>query len=532
MNFFFRRVSSLQTRVRDVTDAGLDIEANLKKEVAHAVAAVVTTAQLVYPRNRAVECQARVAAAEAYATLGLWTDAQRHVTIALRDIEACEASLQAGVAAPLDLAASVIASSSERPDPTRSTYRRTRGGSNPMPARKNNPLNESGCLPPDVLGVTMEDVMKLSSTGKWSDGGDSDTVTLPRELVDLGMSTPQLKETQFRFTLHSPEPVMPGKVDVLPPDASQMGPGGRAAMLETYEGFGSFYRSFCSALRRQNGAVLSTRGSVNAIDSFTSDTDSMDTADGVLYGDCATASHAVQVQFWIRRLFSETYASNSPWQWLTAVCSRYCVSLGALCEYPPTKTPKPRHPQSLVTWRDVVRCLRAHKPSLSSGLEATKPSHSRLAYCDEPYGDEAPLAGKLWSFNDNVLEAYRSSGVFCDMVEEFIAGTDPEVAGATANLLEKLCNKEGFTTVPSLMHAALHCDEFAKCVLMDKFLDLLEERSALAELSVGSDAAKSCTYTRCGRNLMHDCRHQNILGQLLVTSGVLVILQVIWAVQA
>lgn len=480
----------LQTRVREVSDVGLEVEANLKKEVAHAVAAVVTTAQLVFPRNRAVECQARVAAAEAYATVGLWSDAQRHATIALKDIEACETSPEAGVAAPLDLA-STLASGSERPDPARSTYRRVRGDSKTMPPRKSNALNESGCLPPDVLGVTMEDVLKLSSTGKWSDAGDADTVTLPRELADLGMSTPQLKDTQFRLSLQSPEPIVPGKADVMPPDASQMGPGGRAAMLETYEGFGSFYRSFCSALRRQNRAVLSTRGSVNAIDSFTSDTDSIDTAGGILYGDSPSASQAVQIQYWIRRLFSETYSSNSPWQWLTAVCSRYCVSLGALCEYPPTKTPKPRHPHSLLTWRDVVRCLRAHKPSTSGGLDGSKPSHSRMAYCDEPCGDQVPLAGKFWSFNDSLLASYQSGGVFSDMVEEFIAGTDPEVAAATANLLEKLCNKEGFTTVPALLQAALHCDEFAKCVLMDKFLDLLEERSALSELSVGTEAAKN-----------------------------------------
>lgn len=50
-----------------------------------------------------------------------------------------------------------------------------------------------------------------------------------------------------------------------------------------------------------------------------------------------------------------------------------------------------------------------------------------------------PSNAGLWSFSKAVADTWRKGGVFSDLVEEFIAGTDSEVAALTAQLLEKLC---------------------------------------------------------------------------------------------
>jgi hypothetical protein len=44
-----------------------------------------------------------------------------------------------------------------------------------------------------------------------------------------------------------------------------------------------------------------------------------------------------------------------------------------------------------------------------------------------------------WSFSAACTEAWASNGAFADVVEEFIAGTDPELASATELLLEAVC---------------------------------------------------------------------------------------------
>ena len=49
-----------------------------------------------------------------------------------------------------------------------------------------------------------------------------------------------------------------------------------------------------------------------------------------------------------------------------------------------------------------------------------------------------PHPGK-WSFSAACAEAWASNGAFADVVEEFIAGTDPELASATELLLEAVC---------------------------------------------------------------------------------------------
>ncbi len=48
-----------------------------------------------------------------------------------------------------------------------------------------------------------------------------------------------------------------------------------------------------------------------------------------------------------------------------------------------------------------------------------------------------------WSFSAACSEAWASNGTFADMVEEFIAGTDPELAAAVEGLLEAVCECVG-----------------------------------------------------------------------------------------
>jgi hypothetical protein len=60
-----------------------------------------------------------------------------------------------------------------------------------------------------------------------------------------------------------------------------------------------------------------------------------------------------------------------------------------------------------------------------------------MYYCDLATA-AAPAVG-LWSFTQAITATWKHSGLFADMVEEFVAGTDAEVFAATTILLEKLC---------------------------------------------------------------------------------------------
>ena len=46
---------------------------------------------------------------------------------------------------------------------------------------------------------------------------------------------------------------------------------------------------------------------------------------------------------------------------------------------------------------------------------------------------------QAWSFSEACSATWSAGGVFADMVEEFVAGTDPELAAAVSIILEKLC---------------------------------------------------------------------------------------------
>lgn len=449
MPYLLPPLSLLQGAIRSARDHGGQYSKELREEAAHAVSACVANAQLLYPRNVAAEVQCRVVAAEVYGSLEQWPDVLRHATVALQDIEACETTPE--MVHPPTRDGSPV----ERPDPLKSTYKRS---TMRRTTRQGKSLDDS-LVAPDVLGVTMESVLKMRDSGKWA--APQDTLTVPRELAGLREHTGDLGDRNIKFSLASPEPMLPGNQHAaVPPDASQMvapprlavscccavrvtgvcvclpcqGAGGRAAMLETYEGFGSFFRSYCSALRRQNGVLGAAEDNGDAMDSFSTHT----SIDGSPLPLLPLPAHTVQLHFWIRRLFSESYASSSPWTWLTAVCAKFCTSLGALCEYPPTKTPRPKFPQKPLSWRDIVRCLRHFRP-VAKGVPAfTKPSRSKMAYSEE-VGEGGGRAGGVWSFSNACAATWRHGGIFADVVEEFVAGTDGEVAAAVAILLEELC---------------------------------------------------------------------------------------------
>ena len=66
-----------------------------------------------------------------------------------------------------------------------------------------------------------EQVARLAQCARWS-VADSDELTLPRELADIGKHAPDFNDRNAKVSLCSPEPVLPGKLPQQPPDASQM----------------------------------------------------------------------------------------------------------------------------------------------------------------------------------------------------------------------------------------------------------------------------------------------------------------------
>lgn len=112
----------VQATIRQRTQAGElpTSEPEIMNVLVEGVTACVVTSQLLHPSNSATEIQARVVASEVYADAGSWSDAQRHVTVALQAIEECEAGPLRGSR----VGNSSLAFVSERPDPLKSTYKR------------------------------------------------------------------------------------------------------------------------------------------------------------------------------------------------------------------------------------------------------------------------------------------------------------------------------------------------------------------------------------------------------------------------
>ena len=222
------------------------------------MAACVVNSQLLSPRNLAAEAEARIVAAEVYSALGNWPDALRHASVALESIEMADRIAEgkrSGSVADLGeisldfeaTQANTLASTSQRPDPKNSTYRRrdlkredatgaalARTGGSPYktqsiaatPQKPTRPPTSGSAArgllstPKDILQATLGSTLKGSS--RWSPV-DPDTLTIPRELSDLS-NQPIAKELQHaKFTMASPEPVLPGKDPLRAvPDASQL----------------------------------------------------------------------------------------------------------------------------------------------------------------------------------------------------------------------------------------------------------------------------------------------------------------------
>ncbi len=84
-----------------------------------------------------------------------------------------------------------------------------------------------------------------------------------------------------------------------------------------------------------------------------------------------------------------------------------------------------------------------------------------------------------WRFSAAVSRTYMSGSLFADIVEEFVAGSSPDVAAMTAILLEQTCTADGFAKVADL------CTAF-------------QSQPALANvLQVRCSACTACMYRSC-----------------------------------